>query len=97
MIKRGVIDYKRKYLEMSVLNFLSRRQVNNINNWFLEDFKVRGIIPMVYSCQKCGTMVVSETELEIVQSKTPQCNSCLGNITISKKMVDGYIEEHHLG
>ena len=91
-----VIDYKRRYRELNVLRWLMLKQLKDINNWFLADFKTRGIIPSVYSCQRCASMIVNEEEVEIIVGKSPLCHACLGNITITKQMVEDYIKQNNL-
>jgi len=86
---------KRQYLELAVKRVLIRKQIKDINNWFIADLKSRDIIPSAYSCQRCGNMLITETEVDIFPSISPLCMGCLGNITITKEMIDKYIEEHH--
>ena len=90
-------EVKRKYLELSVARFLARRQIEDVNNLFIDDLKSRGIIPNCYCCQRCGNELVTETEVPIVLGLSPLCNWCLGNITITQKMVDDFIKERKLG
>jgi len=91
----GLKEVKRRYLEIEVARFLIRKQLDDINNWFIADLKSRDIIPSAYSCQRCGNMLITETEVNIVQGLSPLCMGCLGNITVTKEMVDRYIEEHY--
>jgi len=95
MTKLEVIDYKRRYLEMNVMQFLIRKQLKDINNWFIADIKSRGMIPNLYNCQKCHSMIVLEELVDIVIGISPRCMGCLGNVTVTKKMVDDYIKEHY--
>jgi len=87
---------KRRYLELSVMRFLIKKQINDINNWFIADLKSRGIIPSAYSCQKCGSMLITETEVNIFPGISPLCMGYLGNVTVTKQMIDKYIEENHM-
>ena len=91
----GLKEVKRRYLEIEVARFLIKKQLDDINNWFIADLKSRDIIPSAYSCQRCGNMLITETEVNIVQGLSPLCMGCLGNITVTKEMVDRYIEEHY--
>ena len=91
----GLKEVKRRYLEIEVARILIKHQLEHINNWFIADLKSRDIIPSAYSCQRCGNMLITETEVNIVQGLSPLCMGCLGNITVTKEMVDRYIEEHY--
>ena len=91
MSDKGV---RRQYLELSVRRFLIKKQVEDINNWFIADFKSRDIIPNAYTCQRCGNMLVTEEPVKIITSVSPLCPGCLGNVTVSPEAVEKYIDEH---
>jgi hypothetical protein len=86
-------EVKKRYLELSVIRFLIKRQIKDINNWFIADLKSRDIVPNAYSCQKCGNELILEEPVKIIENISPKCMGCLGNITITKKMVDNYIKK----
>ena len=88
-------EVKRRYLEISVMRFLIKQQIDDINNWFIADAHSRGLIPNAYSCQKCGNMLITETEVNVFPGFSPLCMGCLGNITITKEAIDEYIEKHY--
>ena len=85
---------KRQYLELAVKRVLIRKQIKDINNWFIADLKSRDIIPSAYSCQRCGNMLVTEEPVKIITSVSPLCPGCLGNVTVSPEAVEKYIDEH---
>ena len=89
-------EVKRMYLEFSVMRYLAKKQVDDINNLFIVDLKRRNIIPSLYTCQKCGNELITETEIEIIPGVSPLCMFCLGNITITREAIEEYIEEHKL-
>jgi hypothetical protein len=95
--KMDLKEVRRKYLEFNVYKFLVSKQIDDINQLFIIDLKSRGIIPNVYSCQRCGNELVTETEVPIILGQTPLCMGCLGNVTITRDKIEQYIVEHKLG
>lgn len=94
----NIEEVKRRYLELSVRRFLIIKQIQDINNLFIDDLKSRGIVPSIYSCQTCGfNEVVTETEVDIFLGESPRCHGCLGNVSVGDAAIKEYIDSHWKG
>jgi len=74
--------------EIQKMRRVIKNQIEDANNFFIEDMHSRNIIPLAYPCELCGNTVISEQKIKVIPGVTPRCMACLGNITITKRLME---------